>query len=278
MKRLIVAITVVGVALPVFALSQDLGRRLGGENGPRRAAAADQPAPKLPDGKVDLSGVWTGGGDGDISRLLKPGELDTIMQPWAKKLYAERNAVDGLDPYFSCMPWRAAANHGRIRVASDPASHDEHHTHLHAAGRQRAHIQANLPGWPQAPRGSQPDLVRTLDRSMGGRHTRRRHNRPERQVLAGPRRHAPYREASSGGAIHAHNFTTLRREVTVEDPGAFTRPFTVTLHRKAWNARKRDPRIHLYREQPVRSRSGACSSEYQEVRARLLFGGSGGVS
>ena len=68
-------------SLPVFALSQDLGRRLGGENGPRRAAAADQAAPKLPDGKVDLSGVWTGGGDGDIARLLKPGELDTIMQP-----------------------------------------------------------------------------------------------------------------------------------------------------------------------------------------------------
>ena len=55
----------------------------------------------------------------------------------------------------------------------------------------------------------QPDPVWTLDRSMGGRHSRRRYNRPERQVLARPRRHAAYREASSRGASTASRFHDL---------------------------------------------------------------------
>ena len=60
MKRMfVVTVAIIGVALPFLAQSQELGRRLGGENGPRRAAAVDRPVPKLPDGKVDLSGVWT---------------------------------------------------------------------------------------------------------------------------------------------------------------------------------------------------------------------------
>ena len=34
--------------------------------------------PKLADGTVDLSGVWTGGGDAPIPRLLKPGEAPAL--------------------------------------------------------------------------------------------------------------------------------------------------------------------------------------------------------
>jgi hypothetical protein len=58
----------------VLTEAQELGRRLGGANGPTATAAEpNRPAPKLADGTVDLSGIWTGGGDGSFDRLLKPG-------------------------------------------------------------------------------------------------------------------------------------------------------------------------------------------------------------
>ena len=102
MKRiLLVSAMMTGLAWPV--LGQELPRRLGGANGPPPAdAAPNRPVPKLPDGTVDLSGVWTDGGSAAIGRLLKPGELDSLLQPWAKKLMESRKPED--DPHAHCMP------------------------------------------------------------------------------------------------------------------------------------------------------------------------------
>src|SRR5258705_8909098 len=57
----------------------------------KRPPAPTGPVPRLPDGGVDLSGLWVGGGPvGDIEREggLKPGTLDALMTPEAKKIYA----------------------------------------------------------------------------------------------------------------------------------------------------------------------------------------------
>ena len=62
-----------------------------------------QPVPKLPDGHIDLTGPWVGGGTvADIERDggLKPGELPLL--PWAKELQAKRRSQD--DPYTACLP------------------------------------------------------------------------------------------------------------------------------------------------------------------------------
>jgi hypothetical protein len=62
-----------------------------------------QPVPRLPDGHVDLTGPWVGGGTvGDIERDggLKPGELPLL--PWAKELRDKRKSQD--DPYTACLP------------------------------------------------------------------------------------------------------------------------------------------------------------------------------
>jgi hypothetical protein len=45
------------LAAPLAVSAQELPRRLGGENGPRKAADAKRPAPKLADGTVDFSGI-----------------------------------------------------------------------------------------------------------------------------------------------------------------------------------------------------------------------------
>lgn len=56
----------------------------------------------LADGTVDLSGLWRDGGDARLPQQLKPGELDSLLQPWARQLMASRREDDNL--YFYCMP------------------------------------------------------------------------------------------------------------------------------------------------------------------------------
>jgi hypothetical protein len=83
---------------------------------PNGKANLGAPAPRLPDDKPDLSGVWAAecaiyGADScftksfffDLSKDLKPGEVE--MTPWATAVSAQRagrNHVD--DPYGYCLP------------------------------------------------------------------------------------------------------------------------------------------------------------------------------
>ena len=75
----------------------------GGASNPALAAKpAEKPAPRLPDGTPDLSGVWVGGGPvGDIAQGLLPGE-EIVLLPEAKKLMESRKAAD--DPEANCLP------------------------------------------------------------------------------------------------------------------------------------------------------------------------------
>ena len=69
----------------------------------RDSEVSSQPIPRLPDGKIDLTGPWVGGGTvADIERDggLKPGELPLL--PWAKELRDKRKSQD--DPYTACLP------------------------------------------------------------------------------------------------------------------------------------------------------------------------------
>jgi len=60
------------------------------------------PTPRLPDGKPDMSGLWSGGGPiGDIEAGLMPGEQISLT-PWAKKLFDSHQSKD--DPEANCLP------------------------------------------------------------------------------------------------------------------------------------------------------------------------------
>ena len=62
------------------------------------------PAPKTADGKPDLSGTWTtkAGYTGNIARDLKPGELS--FTPWASELYKHRQeTLSKDDPQGYCV-------------------------------------------------------------------------------------------------------------------------------------------------------------------------------
>ena len=63
------------------------------------------PAPKLRDGKPDLSGTWESenGYFQDLAKDLKPG--DVVMTPWAQKLQDEReSSLHSGDLMVQCMP------------------------------------------------------------------------------------------------------------------------------------------------------------------------------
>jgi len=75
----------------------------GGASNPALAGAKPkEPAPRLPNGKPDLSGVWVGGGPvGDIKEGLMPGQ-EIVLLPEAEKLMKGRMAAD--DPEARCLP------------------------------------------------------------------------------------------------------------------------------------------------------------------------------
>jgi hypothetical protein len=67
---------------------------------PRRVPPAGA-APRMPDGKPDLSGFWSGGGLGNTGPAPQPPEL----QAWAQSLTKEREANDFRDvPSGRCLP------------------------------------------------------------------------------------------------------------------------------------------------------------------------------
>jgi hypothetical protein len=226
-KDLIVLLTLVGVCAPLIADEQGIGRRLGGENGPRLAEPAPgRPVPRLPNGTVDLGGVWRNGGD-DLVDGLKPGELVSLMLPWAKAVYDARHRDNSQDPYSYCMPGGPLRIGGGFawRFVPYPMPNVTHifilqegnaHTYRQIFMDGRPHPEDPTPGWYGHSIGRWEgdtlviDTVGLHDKFWldedGAPHTEQLH------MIERWTRNA---------------FTTLDRAVTIDDPGTYTRPFTV---------------------------------------------------
>lgn len=83
------------------------GRQGGGQNAPREDLTA-RPAPRGPDGRVLLGGatpeekgVWLPGLGGAANPVDKPESVP--FQPWARALYAHRRSNE-LEPHTRCKP------------------------------------------------------------------------------------------------------------------------------------------------------------------------------
>ncbi len=102
----VAATTLVSVSLlvaqaPPAAPGAATGAAKGKGRGP---ATPSGPTPHLPDGTPDFAGLWSGGGSnsGDITKGLKPGE-EVVMLPWAEALMKTRKSQD--DPQANCLPF-----------------------------------------------------------------------------------------------------------------------------------------------------------------------------
>jgi len=88
------------VAVLAATVSVGAQTRLGGNI--RATNPPTGPAPRLPDGKPDMTGVWLGGlSVGDISQNLPKGEAMPIRPEWKAKMDAHQ-AND--DPQAHCLP------------------------------------------------------------------------------------------------------------------------------------------------------------------------------
>jgi len=186
----------------------------------KRPTGPAKPTPRGADGKVDLSGIWSPDAHFiyDINEALKPGETLPI-QPWALKVTVERPSKD--DPEALCLPT------GVPRQAPYPWRIVQTPTHIFFLFEGNIHSYRQIlmngkhpddpdPSWYGHSIGKWEgdtlvvDSVGFNDRFWfdfaGHPHTEKLH------VIERFRR---------------PDFNTLTYEVTIDDPGAYTRPFTM---------------------------------------------------
>ena len=180
------------------------------------------PTPHLADGTVDLSGVWMGSGanSSDISRGLKAGS-EFVMLPWAEKLTKERLSKD--DPEALCLPF------GIPRGAPYPWRIVQTPTHYFILyeGNIHSYRQIFMDGRPHPPK---EDLDPTwYGHSIG---------RWEGETLVVDT--VGFNDKfwfDYLGHPHTEQLHTIERytrtdkgniamEVTIDDPGAYAKPFT----------------------------------------------------
>ena len=198
--------------------------------GTPRISAADaiKPVPRLPDGKVDLTGPWVGGGSNvDIERDggLMPGQLPLL--PWALKLRESRKEEN--EPYTTCLPMSVPrVNPYPWKIAMTYTAKGLSHIYiLHETGDAGAHRVVYMDG-----RGHPPDPVPTWwGHSVGWFE--------DDTLVVDTVGYNDKFWFDSRGTPHTEqlhtierftrvNFGTLINEFTLDDPGAFSRPVYLT--------------------------------------------------
>jgi hypothetical protein len=179
------------------------------------------PIPRLPDGKPDFSGIWIGGGSlTDLAAGLTNGDKIPLL-PWAEKVMSQRLARE--DPEANCLPtgvpriapypWTFATAPGRLYMLFEGNIHSYRQIFMDG----RPHPPDPNPTWYGHSVGGWEgdtlmiDTVGFNDKFwfdfLGTPHTERLHTVEH------------YRRTEYG---------TLVNEITIDDPGAYSKPFKVT--------------------------------------------------
>jgi hypothetical protein len=188
-----------------------------------KPAAPAPPAPRLPNGHPDLSGVWNGGG-GIAARNLKPGD-QILLTPEAQKIMDARLSKD--DPEANCLPTGVPRmNPYPWRIIQTPTHKPETHIFIMFEGNIHSYRQIFMDGRPH-PEDPDPtwyghsighwegdtlvvDTVGYNDKFWfdfdGHPHTTQLHT-IERYTRT--------------------DLNTLSWNITIIDPGAYQKPFTV---------------------------------------------------
>jgi hypothetical protein len=151
-RLFVVSAAVAGLTVGWFGIlqAQQVGQiPVGGSPVVPDSEVNSRPIPRLPDGTIDITGPWVGGGsNGNIERDggLKPGELPLL--PWAKELMSKRLEKD--EPYTACLPMSVPrVNPYPWKFALSYTSRGLTHIYvLHETGDAGAHRVVYMDGRP----------------------------------------------------------------------------------------------------------------------------------
>lgn len=181
------------------------------------------PAPRTPDGKIDLSGVWQRIDPKyrrNIAADLKPGEV----QPWAQALVERRMEDFGKDHMsVQCLPWGPSysTSERRAKIIQTPGLIvilDEDLTYRQIFLDGRALETDPNPSWMGYSVGRwEGDTLVVESFGFNDRTWLDSYGHPHTEALRMTER---YRR---------RDFGRMDIEVTLNDAGAYTRPWTVAL-------------------------------------------------
>jgi len=185
------------------------------------------PAPRLPDGHPDLSGVWEPNGNRyavNIARDLKPE--DVPFQPWAKALAAERadGSRSGEDPTANCLPpgvphiiaspppWRLVQTPDYVVIVHELMTTWRQ---IFLDGRELA--EDFTPAWMGYSTGKwEGDTLVVDTKGFNGKTWLDQLGKPTTESL-----HVVER-------FRRKDFGHMEIQITIDDPKAYTKPWTVT--------------------------------------------------
>lgn len=185
------------------------------------------PAPRLPDGKPDLTGIWRSNDNTfvrDIAASLKPG--DVPYQPWAKALFDARKdgSHSSEDPDAHCLPqgvpkinsvqypWKLIQTPNSIVIIYETFNYWRQ---IFTDGREM-NPDAN-PTWMGYSTGRwEGDTLVVHTRGFNGMAWLDQLGRPTTERL-----HVIER-------FRRPDFGRLSLDITIDDPGAYTKPWTVS--------------------------------------------------
>jgi hypothetical protein len=193
------------------------------QNAGKKASEPPKPAPRLPNGRVDFSGLWRPGDIAlieDITLGLKKGET-LPMKPGTQAMMKTQESKD--DPEANCLPtgvprhapypWKIVEVPGYIYFLFEGNIHSFRQIFMDG----RAHQKDPNPSWYGDSIGHWEgdtlvvDTVGFNDKFwfdfVGHPHTEQLHT-IERYTRT--------------------DYMTMIEEATIDDPGAYTKPFTIT--------------------------------------------------
>lgn len=230
MRRLLLVAGIVAIAVPLVAQEKGVLGPVNalGQEVRRTTPLPTGPSPRLPDGTIDLDGVWVGGGPvNSIAQGLPKGETLPLL-PASVALMADRAKRETDDPHLWCMPmgvprstpypFRFVPNYTHKKPTHMFIVHEGNiHSFRQIFMDGRKHPAELDPTWFGHSIGSWDKDTLVID-SVGfnDKFWFDRQGTPHTEQL-----HTIERWTRV-------NMGTLTNQVTIDDPGAFSRPFTVT--------------------------------------------------
>jgi hypothetical protein len=184
------------------------------------------PAPRLPNGRPDLSGIWRADNASDLTTDIKPSGVP--FQPWAKALYEQRK--DGArareDPPTNCLPpgiprvlgaplpWKIVQLTDSVVILYEAFNFWRQ---IFLDGRELAPLDEVNPTWIGYSTGRWDGETLVVEtKGFNGKAWLDQAGKPTTEALRVVER---YRRK---------DFGTMEIEITVDDPKAYTEPWSIT--------------------------------------------------